>query len=508
MELGQYSDVLLVDMDIFSCGLTLWMGQLEDDTSDKPIATTYGLIDFERDAAHGQPKYNDYVEQHSLSRLQTEGSKNNVFILPCFDVGYEGMRGRRPKPLVREKATLSEKLHRAVTYSLPTLAEIYRCPIIVIDSHPGIVEYAYPACAISSAKLLISDAEPASVAANLVFAAFINQSIRNSDYLLPPRSPAPSGATQGWHMVLNRAPFPMSDRDMRAILGQGMKIAEKDGIARIVSEEDAGILRGITSVITAIPDLEELRTKDLGKKPLTSVARRGGNGFSLSAKYIVRHLKDVLQDHSPRVPYFATQEPYVEQAFADFLEVTFRDRGVGRSGISRAWLMLSVFNTALVGVMVFSPSLVVTHVVEVGLAVCFFVCWWGFYLEVRKARKAFEAHCAMRGLTHQKEWQKHASYNEGGSPATTASIWYPKACVALLSTAGMFVAVGYGNMMSYFGANVYSSLSSTTLGDAGSVASIAGLGLLGILAPFWKDVRFFFISALHASNLLKKGQYI
>lgn len=489
LELSYHGYVLLVDMDVFSCGLTQWFGNsLRDPSSPKPIATVSGLLECGHWPQPPADLYRRYIEDHGIAKVILPRAPYHVHVLPCYSSAGESISGA--PHISRGLNDEATNVFEMVTYSLQMLASKYNCRFMVIDCHPGLISYVAPCCGISQLKLIVADFEDSTTVASMIFSAKIISNVISTTY--PADRPK---IEEGWHLIFNRAPRAATVDELRSKVFVAARIANDDALCRTHGHYKRHLIANFESPLCAIPDLEELRD-DFREHPSLSVSRRGGNGLVCGVRYILWNLSRVLPDELPGIA-----EKKKEAAVKKFMSVYFRDRGLGRSGINFKWLLLSILATSCSALVILSNWKPLVYGAEIIITLFLLFSVFAMYSEVRKGRAAFDVFCVLSDLEDERISTKHLRYSEGPSPATTSAIWFPKACVVLLAIVSFLIAVDSGGLISWSFACI-SRYISDNLGNIANWATVLGTSaivlLLALFTGLKEDLSFFMFSVWRA----------
>lgn len=504
-ECAMFFDVLLVDFDLFNCGLTLWFrGSLGKQNAFAPDLMT--LSDIVLAYKPGDPKQDKIltlISNRDLARIGIGNGEHGVHVLPCFVPNTQSQTMHHAEiqsgaPRLRTPQDLA----RLLSISVPAIARRHRCELVIFDCHPGVVAYSSPCCAMSDCNILISDFDRSSLLSTVVFTALVERHIKSYPYNLVKTS------QRHWRVAINKVPSPRQFDDCSSRLNDAMTVAKDSALSALFSGISENMVPNLKSPLVTVPDLEELRDHRLDRKQELSPARRGGNGFILSTKAMIRNMGYVLAPLSRRIS-FCTDDPHIKAAFEALRQKYYADRGLGRSGIAKLSLVAAFLDVALAAWLLSAGGTKFAILPEVGLLSLFVFALASIAKQNHFSGQCYDIFCRISQLDsgNHSEKQKHILYNRGGNPATTSSIWFPKAVWFLVFLVGFLVTVKVGSLPTEFMKRLATLLNtpSKAIGLTADWATVVALlfGSIFTLLPFKKDITFFWHSFLIAVGVYK-----
>lgn len=506
-EIAPYLDVLLIDFDLFNCGLTLWFkdslcAQQKNGLNIltfSEVLSSYDPVDPEHKATL------KLASNRKLATIPLGKNSGKIHILPCFipDTQSQALHHTSMQPgasTLRAPKDLTELLLLTVR----TLSKKHQCDIVIFDCHPGVVDYSSPCCALSDCSIVVSDFDRSSLLSGVVFTALVEKHIKREIATLI------SDKTRHWRVIVNRVPSPRQFAECASRLDDAAQLATHHGVQSLFSGISETTVANLKTPLALIPDLEELRDHRLEKKWELAASRRGGNGLILSAKAMIRNMTDILGSLSNDIPFCSSSDNDLRSAFDALHSKYYVDRGLGRSGITKAMLFLALLDVVLALLLLFSKKTAITLYVEGCLISLFLFAAYKMISQIHTSRRCFDMFCAISQIADKKHIEKQRHYNKGGSPATTSSIWFPKVTWFLCLLLGVSVSIKFGDLPTSFAQWLSGVIraNSDKINIAGSIIG-AIAALFGSVFYFWPgfraDVKFFVYSCFFALGLIKDG---
>lgn len=509
-ELSRYANVLIVDFDLYNFGLTLRFGKTlaathKANPETLTLAELYQSYD-PRDTFQSQLV--DLTKRLNLASVVMRPETHKIFILPCFVPNTESQANlATAMQSSTSKPQNPEDLARLLCSSIDSIASQYQISFVIFDCHPGVVAYSSPCCSISDCNVLVSDFDKSSLLSSVIFTALVEKDInsRLGDFAKHP--------VRHWRVVVNRVPSWRQFEECPARLDEAIKLARNPDIEAFFSGLYDAMIKDFTVPLATIPDLEELRDHRLETRHELSSARRGGNGLILATKAMIRNMEQYIGPLSAHIP-FCRRGDRMDEAFDALKSIYYTDRGLGRSGITRVMLLLVVIDVVCAVLLSCVPGKVPTVIPEATLILVFAIALYGIVRQNRLSRRCFDIFLTISEFDRRNYSQatRHRLYNEGGSPATTSAIWFPKAVWFLCCFLGLLLAVTNGQLATNGFQHLWTFLTqhrAAAIGAIGVVGSVVGFiswvfgNVTEAIRGVKKDIMFFLFSVLIVLGLIK-----
>ncbi|WP_411725582.1 AAA family ATPase [Methyloglobulus sp.] len=385
-------NVVLIDLDLHSRGLTLWftpllnLGQVYETVASLEIKSNLKPEDL---CIKG--------ELVPILKSDSDGNKRVMF-LPAFipSKNQTNQNAKYPDPPPQEYVGWLREL-------LEKLKKNQNNPdFILIDCGAGSLNRHISASIVADQVLIVSSPEPDAIAASVFFHR--EQSLQTHKF----------NNNAEIRYIVNRTPYPEMEEEFKIMIEKAFDASNK----MYMDPEYREPSKTVTSkgeLLACIPDLEEFRLKyqntdnNQHQDFVWSTRKLGGNGFLIAVRYLLSELKIFP----------------LSKAISSTIKEYYPHRGVGRVGLSLFDLIPEFFAILyFILILLFDGSW--TLWLAAFCLILFFLATLKLLLDIARSERTFHIYCQALIENEVGNWNNFLIYNEGGNPATLSNIWWPR----------------------------------------------------------------------------------